>query len=162
MKNLSYTGLDAAKVQPVADALAVLLADFQVYYANLRNFHWNVQGSNFYALHAEFERLYDDAAEKADEIAERLLQLDVTPEHRPSKYLQVAQIKENEMVHCGQECLTQVLDMVKILIAQERAVMVAADEAGDESSNALMSDYLREQEKLVWMLTATLAKECSK
>ena len=118
MKNLNYTGLDAAKVQPVADALAVLLADFQVYYANLRNFHWNVQGSNFYALHAEFERLYDDAAEKADEIAERLLQLDVTPEHRPSKYLQVAQIKENEMVHCGQECLTQVLDMVKTLIAQ--------------------------------------------
>ena len=47
MKNLNYTGLDAAKVQPVADALAVLLADFQVYYANLRNFHWNVQGSNF-------------------------------------------------------------------------------------------------------------------
>ncbi len=162
MKNLNYTGLDAAKVQPVADALAVLLADFQVYYANLRNFHWNVQGSNFYALHAEFERLYDDAAEKADEIAERLLQLDVTPEPRPSKYLQVAQIKENEMVHCGQECLTQVLDMVKTLIAQERAVIAAADEAGDESSNALMSDYLREQEKLVWMLTATLAKECSK
>ena len=52
--------------------------------------------------------------------------------------------------------------MVKILIAQERAVLAAADEAGDESSNALMSDYLREQEKLVWMLTATLAKECSK
>ena len=157
MKNLNYTGLDAAKVQPVADALAVLLADFQVYYANLRNFHWNVQGSNFYALHAEFERLYDDAGEKADEIAERLLQLDVTPEHRPSKYLQVSQIKENEVVHCGQE-----FDMVKTLIAQERAVMAAADEAGDESSNALMSDYLREQEKLVWMLTATLAKECSK
>ena len=66
------------------------------------------------------------------------------------------------MVHCGQECLTQVLDMVKTLIAQERAVIAVADEAGDESSNALMSDYLREQEKLVWMLTATLAKECSK
>ena len=98
MKNLNYTGLDAAKVQPVADALAVLLADFQVYYANLRNFHWNVQGSNFYALHAEFERLYDDAGEKADEIAERLLQLDVTPEHRPSKYLQVSQIKEKAIV----------------------------------------------------------------
>ena len=162
MRTLDFIGLDENKVQGVTNGLAQLLADLQVYYTNLRNFHWNVQGSNFYALHAEFERLYDDAGEKADEIAERLLQLDVTPEHRPSKYLQVSQIKENEVVHCGQECLTQVLDMVKILIAQERAVMAAADEAGDESSNALMSDYLREQEKLVWMLTATLAKECSK
>ena len=162
MKNLNYTGLDAAKVQPVAEALAVLLADFQVYYANLRNFHWNVQGTNFYPLHAEFERLYDDAAEKADEVAERLLQLDVTPEHRPSKYLQVSQIQELDVVHCGQECLTHVLEMVKTLMAQERAVMATAAEAGDESSNALMSDYLREQEKLVWMLTATLTKDCSK
>lgn len=162
MKNLIYTGLDAAKVQPVAKALEVLLADIQVYYANLRNFHWNVQGSNFYALHAEFERLYDGAAEKADEVAERLLQLDVTPEHRPSKYLQVSQIAELDVVHCGIECLTQVLEMVKTLIAQERVVMAAAQEAGDETTNALMSDFLREQEKLVWMLTATLAKDCAK
>ena len=124
MKNLNYTGLDAAKVQPVAEALAILLADFQVYYANLRNFHWN--------------------------------------EHRPSKYLQVAQLKELDVVHCGQECLTHVLEMVKTIMAQERAVIAAADEAGDESSNALMSDFLREQEKLVWMLTATLAKDCNK
>ena len=86
----------------------------------------------------------------------------MTPEHRPSKYLQVAQIQELDVVHCGQECLTHVLEMVKTLMAQERAVMAAAAEAGDESSNALMSDYLREQEKLVWMLTATLTKDCSK
>ena len=52
--------------------------------------------------------------------------------------------------------------MVKTIMAQERAVIAAADEAGDESSNALMSDFLREQEKLVWMLTATLAKDCNK
>jgi len=162
MKSLDYLNLDANKVADVVKGLSRLLADFQVYYANLRNFHWNVQGSNFYALHAEFERLYDDAAEKADEIAERLLQLDVTPEHRPSKYLQVAQLKELDVVHCGQECLTHVLEMLKTIMAQERVVMAAADEAGDESSNALMSDFLREQEKLVWMLTATLAKDCNK
>lgn len=162
MKNLTYTGLDAAKVQPVAKALEVLLADIQVYYANLRNFHWNVRATNFYALHEEFERLYDGAAEKADEVAERLLQLDVTPEHRPSKYLQVSQIAELDVVHCGVECLTHVLEMVKTLIAQERVVMAAAQEAGDEATNALMSDFLREQEKLVWMLTATLVKDCDK
>ena len=162
MKNLNYTGLDAAKVQPVAEALAVLLADFQVYYANLRNFHWNVQGTNFYPLHAEFERLYDDAAEKADEVAERLLQLDVTPRASPQ---QVPPSVSNPRARCStlrSRMPHSRSRMVKTLMVQERAVMAAAAEAGDESSNALMSDYLREQEKLVWMLTATLTKDCSK
>lgn len=162
MKNLDFTGLEAAKLQPVTDALAVLLADFQVYYANLRNFHWNVQATNFYSLHTEFERLYDDAGEKADEVAERLLQLDVTPEHRPSKYLPVSQIKELDVVHCGKKCLEHVLEMVKVIIAQERVVLEAADAAGDEATNALMSDFIREQEKLVWMVTASLPEKCEK
>ena len=51
MKNLDYTGLDAKKVEKVVKELSQLLADFQVYYANLRGFHWNVKGDKFYQLH---------------------------------------------------------------------------------------------------------------
>ena len=97
MSTLNYTLLDAQKVQPVVSALRQLLADVQVYYTNLRDFHWNVQGTNFYNLHTEFERLYDGIATKADDIAERLLQLGATPEHRYSEYLKISQVKEAEV-----------------------------------------------------------------
>jgi starvation-inducible DNA-binding protein len=33
-----------------------------------------------------------------------------------------------------------------------------AAEADDEGTNALMSDYIREQEKLVWMYSAFLKR----
>ena len=155
MSTLNYTLLDAQKVQPVVSALRQLLADVQVYYTNLRDFHWNVQGTNFYNLHVEFERLYDG-------IAERLLQLGETPEHRYSEYLKVSQVKEAEVTHCGHSALTQVLETEKQLIAQERVVLAAAQEAGDEATCAMVSDWLREQEKLIWMLVATLKQECSK
>ena len=62
MSTLNYTLLDAQKVQPVVSALRQLLADVQVYYTNLRDFHWNVQGTNFYNLHVEFENLYNGIA----------------------------------------------------------------------------------------------------
>ena len=162
MSTLNYTLLDAQKVQPVVSALRQLLADVQEYYTNLRDFHWNVQGTNFYNLHAEFERLYDGIATKADDIAERLLQLGETPEHRYSEYLKVSQVKEAEVTHCGHSALTQVLETEKQLIAQERVVLAAAQEAGDEATCAMVSDWLREQEKLIWMLVATLKQECSK
>ena len=80
MKNLDYTGLDAKKVEKVVKELSQLLADFQVYYANLRGFHWNVKGDKFYQLHEYYEGQYNDAAAKVDEVAERLLQLDARPE----------------------------------------------------------------------------------
>lgn len=160
MKTLDYTLLDAQKVQPVAAALRQLLADVQVYYTNLRDFHWNIQGANFYNLHVEFENLYNGIATKADDIAERLLQLGETPEHRYSEYLKIANVKEAEVTHCGNCALTQVLETEKLLIAQERVVLEAAQEAGDETTVAMVSDWLREQEKLVWMLVATLKQDC--
>ena len=83
MKTLNVTGLNNSV--KVVNALAQLLADFQVHYTNLRNLHWNVKGHGFFILHEKYEELYDDAASKIDEIAERMLQLDATPEHRFSK-----------------------------------------------------------------------------
>ena len=145
MKTLEITGLNAAAVAPVVKALNQLLADFQVYYTNLRGLHWNIRGNQFFSLHTHFE------------IAERLLQLEATPEHRFSAYLQQSEVKELGVVHDKEDALQYVLDTLRLLIAEERAVLAVAQEAGDEVTVALISDYLRGQEKEVWMLAATLA-----
>ena len=107
MKTLNVTGLNPS--EKVVNGLAQLLADFQVHYTNLRNLHWNVKGHGFFILHEKYEGLYNDAAEKIDEIAERMLQLGATPEHRFSKYLQVAQVKELDVVECGHAGMNYVL-----------------------------------------------------
>lgn len=156
MNTLNYTALPAQQVSPVAKALAQLLADFQVYYTNLRGFHWNIKGRDFFALHEQFEHLYEGVNEKVDEIAERMLQLGATPEHRYSEYLKTAKVKETGVVSNGTEALGNVLETLQILIAQERNILSAAQEAGDEVTAALIGDYLRGQEKQVWMLVATL------
>jgi len=154
MKTLQFTGLNENNVKNVVNALSQLLADLQVHYTNLRNLHWNVKGPRFFQLHEQYEKMYDDTAEKVDEVAERILQLDGTPEHRFSAYLNTANVKELEVVKDEKTGLSYVLDTLKALIAEERNVLSAADEAGDEVTAALMSDYLTAQEKTVWMLAA--------
>ena len=89
MKRLEVLGLNEKKVENVVNELSVLLADLQVFYSNLRNFHWNAKGHGFFVLHSKYEELYNDAAEKIDEVAERILQLGSTPESRFSVYLQI-------------------------------------------------------------------------
>ena len=159
MKTLDFLGLDNAKVQPVAQALNQLLADYQVFYANLRGFHWNVRGKGFFTLHEAYEKLYNTVAEQVDEVAERILQLGERPENRYSEYLKVSNLKEDGFEREGRHALDRVLDTLKTLIAQERAIIELANEANDDVTAALMGDYLKGQEKLVWMLLSFLEKK---
>ena len=160
MKTLDYISLDASAVSKVVVALEQLLADYQVFYSNLRGFHWNIKGRDFFILHSKFEEMYDDMAEKVDEVAERILMLGGEPENRFSEYLKQARIQEVSGVSCGEEALKYILDTYALLIEEERKILALASECGDESTVALMSDYLKEQEKLVWMLVAWSSCGC--
>ncbi|MFC2450999.1 MAG: Dps family protein, partial [Flavobacteriaceae bacterium] len=114
------------------------MADLQVYYANLRGFHWNVKGDKFYQLHEFYEGEYNETAEKVDQVAERLLQLDARPENRFSEYLKISQLKENGFEPEKFEGLKYILDVYKLIIAQERRVLAAAQEADDEVTVAMI------------------------
>ena len=158
MKTLNYIKLNEKEVSSVVASLQQLLADFQVYYTNLRGFHWNIKGHGFFVLHSKFEELYNDAAEKVEELAERVLMLGGTPANKFSEYLKVAKVKEVDGVSNADEALNNILETYSYLIAEERKLLSLASEVNDEVTVALMSDYLKEQEKMVWMLVAYNSK----
>jgi starvation-inducible DNA-binding protein len=95
-------------------------------------------------------------------LAERILMLGGEPENKFSEYLKVARVKEVSGVSCGDEALKNILDTYGHLIDEERKLLSLASGAGDEATVALMSDYLKEQEKLVWMLVAYSTCDCKK
>lgn len=154
MENLSNIGLDNAKSKELGDILNVLLANYSMFYQNARGYHWNIKGENFFELHVKFEELYDDLLIKIDEIAERILTLGYTPNHRYSDYIEMSQIEESNQVSDGVTAVNEILDAFKSVISIQREILELSDDAGDEGTNALMSDYIREQEKLVWMYSA--------
>ena len=78
--------------QELSSILNDLLANYTIFYQNVRGYHWNVKGDKFFELHLIFEELYNDLFLKIDEIAERILTLGSTPDHRSSKYLENALI----------------------------------------------------------------------
>ena len=162
MKTLDYLHLNETKVAGVVSALNQLLADFQVHYTNLRGMHWNIKGHGFFVLHEKFEEMYDDTAEKVDEIAERLLMLGSTPENKFSEYLKVAKIKEVSDISCSCEAVDHILETHRYLIGEERKLIELAGEAGDDVTADLLTGYLKEQEKLAWMLVAFSTKGCEK
>lgn len=154
MKN--QIGLSTKKAKLLADKLNLLLANYQVFYINVRGFHWNIAGDKFFELHIKFEELYNDLFMKIDEIAERVLTLGFTPLHSFTNYLNSATIKETKNVSDGRKAIREILSGFQVLIQSERELLSLSDDADDEGTNALMSDYIRQQEKLVWMYDAYL------
>ena len=113
-------------------------------------------GEKFFELHAKFEELYNDLLIKVDEIAERVLTLGYTPLHTYTDYIKTAGIKEAKNISKGNEAMQIILDSFRTLIQLQRDIIEVSDETNDEGTSALMSDYIREQEKLVWMYSAYL------
>lgn len=153
MRNI---GLDTQKSQMIAALLNDLLANYQVFYMNTRGFHWNIKGEKFFELHLKFEELYNDLLLKVDELAERILTLGFSPVHSYSDYLKQSEINEQKGVNQAKATVQSVVDSYEVLIRKQRVILTLASEANDEGTNALMSDYIREQEKLVWMYSAFL------
>ena len=154
MKNL--IGIDKEKAGLLAKELNILLADYQLFYQNLRGLHWNIQGREFFELHLKFEELYDDAVIKVDEIAERILTLEAEPLHTFSDYLQISEIKEEKGISNGLEGIKIIVSNFSTLILKEREILKIAGEAEDEGTVSLMSDYISQTEKTLWMLNSYL------
>ena len=117
-----------------------------------------MKGSNFYELHAKFEEYYNDAIEKVDEIAERVLTLEGTPLHSYSAYMKQAEIKEVTGVSDGNRCVKEIVGNLGILIRKEREILALAAEIGDDGTQDMINPYISEQEKNLWMLRAYLSE----
>lgn len=149
-------GLDAQKTEKIATQLNMLLANFQTYYQNLRGIHWNIRGKRFFDLHVKFEELYTDANTKVDEIAERILTLGSVPLHTFEDYLAAAKVPVGKNIHKDEQSVALVVDSLTELLKIEREILDASADANDEGTNSMMSDFITQQEKTVWMMKAWL------
>ena len=159
MKHLNAIGLDSTKATQLAEKLNELLANYSLFYQNTRGYHWNIKGEKFFELHLKFEELYNDLLLKVDEVAERILTLGHSPNHNYSDYRKTSKITESIKVSDGITAVKEILNSFQTVILLQREILSLSAEAGDEGTNALMSDYIRMQEKLVWMYSAFLDKK---
>ncbi len=156
MNDTNAIGLHNSSANELADKLNTLLANYQIFYMNVRGYHWNVKGHQFFELHTKFEEFYDDLLTKVDEVAERILTLGHQPVHAYSDYIKIASIQEDKNVHQGEACVRGIVQGYQTLIELQRELLSLASDADDEGTASQVGDYIREQEKTIWMLNAYL------
>jgi starvation-inducible DNA-binding protein len=155
---MNYIGLDKDGAQGLCTKLNTLLAAYQLHYQNLRGLHWNIQGNAFFELHLKYEELYTRTQVIIDDLAERILTLGGHPLHTFTDYLHASSLKELPTTTEGHVGMEYLLESHKELLVLEREILDLAGKVGDEGTNSLMSDLIREKEKNSWMFRAWLTK----
>lgn len=147
---------NATVATDVTTVLNKQVADWNVLFVKLHNFHWYVKGPNFFTLHEKFEELYTEAATHIDEIAERILALQGRPVASMKEYLELSTIKEATGQEDARGMVQSIVDDYTKMIGELKAGMEIAGEDDDETTSDMLLAIHTDLEKHVWMLTAFL------
>ncbi len=150
-------GLNKEKSMEVAKKLNKYLADLHVLYTKLHNYHWNVVGVGFFEMHLKLEELYTATALEIDEVAERVLQLEVRPLATMKDYLAVSTLKEalSEKIKPA-KAAEDVLDDFQAILKDLREIVELAGDNNDEQTVGMVDTFIGNYEKHIWMLSAYL------
>lgn len=151
--------ISAEHAQSSADYLQKLLANEEVLYTKTRNYHWNIECSNFMEMHKFYESLYTDLAEIIDEVAERIRKIGHYAQGRMQDFLEQADLLEGEYTNDRDEQLTNLLEDHETLIRSIREGIGLADEKwADIGTSDYLTGLLREHEKFAWFIRSYLKK----
>ena len=129
------------------------LADLNVFYRKLQNYHWNVQGKDFFQVHAKLEELYNEINEQIDEIAEHIAILGGQPLGTLKDYLEKSTIKEAENKKIkSSEIYNNILADYEELLKKTMEIKEEAEEEKNYATSSLIDEYILEYGKIIWML----------
>ncbi|MBW4083821.1 Dps family protein [Paenibacillus sp. S150] len=132
------------------------VANLNVLYVKIHNFHWYVKGEQFFSLHVKFEELYDDITLKMDEVAERLLSIKGSPAATMKEYLELATIQEATGKEDTRGMVQALIEDFATVAEELTEGIELAEQTSDQPTADLFIKIRSDLEKNQWMLRSFL------
>ncbi len=151
-------GLSDKNRKGSVEVLSRMLADEYVLYTKLRNYHWNVTGSDFSELHKLFESQYEEVDEIIDDTAERARSLGGNALGTLKEFLQQTGLKEAPGDYPAAKVMIKnlLLDHEALIRSLRDGLAVCADKYQDMGTSDFITGVMEQHEKMAWMLRAYL------
>lgn len=136
--------------------LKIAFASQYAFALKAQNFHWNVEGSDFYQLHNLFEDIYNEVYDSIDDFAENIRKIKAYTPASLSRFSTLTEIDDESSVLMPESMISELLldaekmqEIMKVLFVQS--------EANKEYG---LSDFIAGRQdafaKHAWFLRATL------
>ena len=155
-------GISEKNRNDVAVVLNKILAHQYVLYTKTLNYHWNVEGCDFYSLHLLFEKQYEDLLDLADDVAERVRSLGCKTVASLKEFAKLSTI-EDELFGGGKNAPQMIEQLVRdhetIIKLLRKDADLVLNKYEDSGTNNFLIDTMEKHEKMAWMLRSFLPKD---
>jgi starvation-inducible DNA-binding protein len=152
------SGIAKQDRKKLASALSDALASTYVLYAKTHNFHWNVAGPLFYAVHKLTDEQYRNLADAVDEIAERIRAIGFPATGGLKSYIERSAIADSGEIPPAKEMVETLAADHQSIAQQLRAAVAEAEDVDDVFTADLLTARIGFHEEAAWMLMAIAAE----
>ena len=144
-------------MENLVNNLNCLLSDLNVFYRKLQNYHWNVKGKDFFAMHTKLEEYYNQINEQIDEVAEKMLMEDMQPLGTMKDYLENTCMQEAENKRISEnEVYPIIIKDYETLLKKVTEIKKQTDEKECYLISAFMDELIASYKKNIWMLKQSI------
>ncbi len=138
----------------VTQGLKKLLANSYYLYLKTQNFHWNIQGEDFFEFHELFETHYTELASAIDVIAEAIRVLDSRAPGSFQEFSALSDLSEAPHDLTSHDMMAMLLHDHQMIVAQCNTLAAACLKANDHGTYAIVTNRLTTHQQIVWMLSS--------
>jgi len=139
----------------LGDAVRVTMADTFAMYLKTHNYHWNVEGENFYQYHEFFKNLYEELFAAVDVLAEEIRGLNEYAPGSFSRFSELSSIEDATTVPDGVTMAANLLKDNGTVIASLMNAFKLAEAADKVGLSNKLQDRVDIHTKHSWMLRST-------
>ena len=138
--------------EQLADQLKVCLADSFAFYLKTHNYHWNVEGPDFYEFHQLFGEIYSEVYGAIDTLAEQIRTLDVYAPGTLARLKQLTSVVEDEGLPSPVIMSRNLFNENNKVLASLMTGYKMAEEMGELGISNFLQDRIQAHQKHSWFL----------
>lgn len=141
--------------EQLIDSLKECLADVFAFYVKAQNYHWNVEGPDFYQYHKLFGEIYEDVSGSADGIGELIRTMNEYAPGTLDRFKALTKLSEDETVPNALSMVSNLRMDNDTVIASLMIAYKQAEDAGELGISNYLQDRIQAHQKHGWFLRAT-------
>lgn len=144
----------------LTDDLKTLLASAYAFVIKAQNFHWNVEGPDFYQLHNFFGDIYDEVYENSiDQTAEHIRSLGGYTPGSFSRFSELSVIEDQTKIPRANLMIQELLDDSDRIIEILNAAFASAETENRQGIADFLAGRIEAHQKHAWMLRSFLKED---
>lgn len=135
--------------------LKIAFASQYAFALKAQNFHWNVEGADFYQLHKLFETIYDEVYGAVDDFAENIRKVKGYTPASLHRFSNLTEVSDETELLAPQAMVAELLHDAEKMQEIMKIVFQEAESRGEHGLSNFLADRQDAFAKHAWFLRAT-------